>query len=169
MKNLIHTVQDALSFQLQGLYYSEKKVSNDLPECQRQISSPKLLDEIEKYLNTSHGKLQKLERIFNYLMKEPVSRKNDVIAKLLEEIHKTLDITESAHLRDILMIGCIQTINAYKIACYRTAYLFAIELEMDTASDLLQQILEWECETSNSLATLSINEFNKINLAADGM
>jgi ferritin-like metal-binding protein YciE len=57
--------------------------------------------------------------------------------------------------------------NAYKIAYYRSAYLIAVELELDTATDLLQQVLEWEIETSRDLALLAIEEFNqsgKVNL-----
>jgi hypothetical protein len=38
----------------------------------------------------------------------------------------------------------------------------AAELELDTVTDLLQQILEWETATGKSLSTVSISEFNKI-------
>jgi ferritin-like metal-binding protein YciE len=71
-----------------------------------------------------------------------------------------LSATTSPHLRDILAIGCLQNINAYKIAGYRSAYMFAVEMELDTPTDLLQQILEWEIDSSKTLSALAIEEFN---------
>jgi len=38
----------------------------------------------------------------------------------------------------------------------------AVELQMDTPADLIQQILEWELNTCKSLGGLSIREFNNI-------
>jgi hypothetical protein len=34
-----------------------------------------------------------------------------------------------------------------------------VELELDTVTDLLQQILEWETETGKALAALAMDEF----------
>lgn len=163
MKKTIVTLQDALSYQLQGLRYTEAKVKSEFSICAYQITSSELRHEIQKYTDNADNKILKLERIFNYLMQEPGSRKNEVIVKLMDETHQMLAYTISPHLKDILMVGCIQSINSYKISSYKTSYLIAVELELDTACDLLQQILEWELETAKALNTLSIKEFNKIN------
>lgn len=163
MKKTITTLQEALAYQLKGLVYAETKVRDEFEICSQQLTSPELRVEIQRYVGNADNKLQKLDRIFNYLMQEPRSRKNEVVARMIAETHHLLDLTSSGHLRDILMVGCIQSINAYKIAAYRTAYLYTLELELDTAADLAQQILEWELETSKTLATLSIHEFNKVN------
>lgn len=166
MKRTINTLQEALVDQLQGLFYAETKVKDEFQICKQQISSPELKAEIQMYVGDADYKLQKLDRIFNYLMKEPAPRKNGVIIKMIDETHRLLNYTSSPHLRDVLMVGCIQNVNAYKIASYKTAYLFAVELELDTAADLVQQILEWELATSKTLARLSIHEFNKVNSSA---
>jgi hypothetical protein len=81
---------------------------------------------------------------------------------MIDETQHLLTYATSPHLRDILMIGCIKNINAYKTAIYQMSYLIAVELEMDTPADLIQQILEWELSTCKSLAGLSIREFNNI-------
>jgi ferritin-like metal-binding protein YciE len=165
MKNIIHTLQEALAYQLKGLIYAETKVRDEFEICSHQITSPELKAEIQRYVGNRNYKLQKLDRIFNYLMQEPGLRKNEVIARMIEETHYLVSLTSSGHLRDILMVGCIQNINAYKIASYKTVYLYTLELELDTAADLAQQILEWELETSKTLSALSIHEFNKVNSA----
>lgn len=163
MKRTMNTLQETLADQLQGFLYSESKVKSEFQTCKQKITSPELKTEIQLYVGDADNKLQKLERLFNYLMQERAPRKNEVIVEMIEETHRLLSCTPSAHLRNILLVGCIQNINAYKIASYKTAYLFAVELELDTAEDLLQQILESELATSKTLATLSIHEFNKVN------
>jgi ferritin-like metal-binding protein YciE len=160
MKTKINSLNDALAFMLQGLYFTETRLKEEFPSCCSDITSRKIRSEIERYTGSADNKMLKLERVFNYLMTEPLSRKNDAIKELMNETHQMLSATTSPHLRDILAIGCLQNINAYKIAGYRSAYMFAVEMELDTPTDLLQQILEWEIDSSKTLSALAIEEFN---------
>jgi ferritin-like metal-binding protein YciE len=132
--------------------------------CFRDYISLKTSKEIQNYVESAEDKILKLERVFNYLMKEPLSRPNAAIIELVEETHQMLASNGSPHLRDILTIGCVQNINAYKIATYRSAYMFAVELELDTATDMLQQVLEWEMDANKALSALAIEEFNQTQL-----
>lgn len=161
MKSHIHTLQDTLTFQLQGLYYAERKIRDDFEERSRELTSAKLKEEMIKYIDGADSRLLKFERIFNYLMVEPEARKNKAVMNLLEETQEMIDTTDSPHLKDILMVSCLQNLNAYKISSLKSAYMFTVELEMDTASELLQQILESELETGKALSSLAIEEFNK--------
>lgn len=160
MKATINSLNDALAFVLQGLHYTETQLKYEFLSCCSAVASPRIRHEINNYVSSADNKLLKLERVFNYLMVEPVTRPNKVISELISETHKMLASTTSPHLRDVLSIGCLQNINAYKISNYRSAYMIAVELELDTATDLLQQVLEWEVETSKVLSTRSIEEFN---------
>jgi ferritin-like metal-binding protein YciE len=161
MKTKINSLHDALTFLLQGLYFTETKLREEFPVCCSDITSTRIRNEIDNYTSNTDNKLLKLERVFNYLMKEPLTRTNEVVIGLMAESHQMLASTTSSHIKDFLSIGCIQNINAYKITNYRSAYMIAVELELDTPTDLLQQILEWEVETSQALTELSIEEFNK--------
>jgi ferritin-like metal-binding protein YciE len=161
MNTSIKSLTDALAYILQELYYAETKLIEELPRYYSRVTSIRLNQEIEKYTRSSNNKLLKLERVFNYLGKENLSRPNEAINGLLTEIHKVLTATTSTHLRDILCIACIQTVNAYKIAGYRSAYLFAVELELDTATDMIREMLDWEIQTCKILAVIAAEEFNK--------
>ncbi len=160
MKTKINSLNDALAFLLQGLYYTETRLKEEFPSCCSEITSRKIQREIDNYTGSADDKMLKLERVFNYLMTEPLSRKNAAINDLMNETYQILSATTSTHLRDILAIGCLQNINSYKITGYRSAYMFAVEIELDTATDLLQQILEWEIDSSKSISALAIEEFN---------
>lgn len=157
-------MNNALAFLLQGLYFTEIKLKEEFTSYCRKITSPKIRNEIENYIQNAGNKISKLERVFNYLMKEPVTRPTTVIGELVNETRLMLASTPSTHLRDIVTVGCVQSIVGYKIANYRSAYMFAAELELDTATDLLQQILEWEMNTGKALSALAIEEFNNIQL-----
>jgi ferritin-like metal-binding protein YciE len=161
MKHHFHTLQDTLVFQLQGLYYAGEKLKDEFAGCSGEITSITIKAAIDTYIDYSDASHAKLERIFNYLMQEPEGRRNIPLVTLLTETKELLSYTDSPHLRDILMISCLQNINSYMVASLKTAYMFTVELELDTASDLLQQMLEWELETGKSLAKLAIEEFNK--------
>jgi len=161
MKTIIHSTNDALTYLLQGLYYTEAKLKDTLPGCFAAISSARIRDEFSNYVDSSANKLLKLDRAFNYLMTDQVTRRNDAIHQLMLEMHHILEATPSPHLRNILSVGYLQNINTYKISCYRSAYLFAVELELDTVTDLLQHIFEWEVESSKVLSQLALEEFTK--------
>jgi ferritin-like metal-binding protein YciE len=163
MKRTINSLQDAFAYQLQGLFYAETKVRDEFNACSHQITSSELKAAIKEYIDNADSRLLKLERVFNYLMEETATRKNEVIIKLIEETHHILKYTMSSHLKDILLVGCIQNINAYKISSYKSAYLFAVELELDTATDLIQQILEWELEAAKAFNAQSVLNFNVLN------
>ena len=163
MSKEIKTLQDALAYELQGMVYAEKKLKHEFHSCRNYVTSAEVRNVIEEYVDNADNVNMKLDRIFNYLMVEPVARRNEVINKLIDETQHLLTFTTSPHLKDILMIGCIRNVNAYKTASYQTSYLMATELDMDTPADLIQQILELELNTGRSLSCLSIHEFNKIN------
>lgn len=162
MNKSIGTLQDALSYQLQGMLNAEDRLGNELKICSHQITSPEVKELIQSYIDNTENNKLKLDRVFNYLMIEPVPRKHEVIKKMLDETQHLLTCVSSPHLKDVLMIGCVKNINAYMVATYQTSYLMAVELEMDTPTDLIQQILEGEMNTDKSLSGLSIREFNKI-------
>lgn len=161
MKQYFHTLQDTLVLQLQGLYYAGEKLKDEFASCAGEVTSIKIKDAIDKYIDCSDESLVKLDRIFNYLMQEPEGRKNRPLVNLLAETKELLSYTDSPHLKDILMISCLQNINSYMVSSLKTAYMFTVELELDNASDLLQQMLEWELEIGKSLSKLAIEEFNK--------
>lgn len=154
MKNTIQTLEDALAFQLQGLYYSEAKILSEFKNRCPELESEAIANNIRTYSLSAADKTLKIERIFNYLMKEPLSRKNEVIQAMIHETHLMLNSAASPSLRDTLVISCLQNINAYKLSSYKTAYRLAEELGVDPVCDLLQQILEWEYQASEDLANV---------------
>lgn len=160
MKVNISTLGDALAFRLDELLDAEKKLKASMLNCLDKVSSNPLKQELKAYEKSCVNKIQNLERVYNYIMKEPTESKSKVIDRLIENTKDILKSPLSNEIRDVLLISCIQTINHFKIAGYKTAVTFARELELETGADLLELILHWEMETEKNLSSIAVNEVN---------
>jgi ferritin-like metal-binding protein YciE len=166
MNKTIKTLHDALAYHLQRLLYAERKIREEFKPYSHHISSDNVKGVTQGYINNANNVELKLDRVFNYLMLEPIAVKNEIIDKMVEETQHLLTYTSTSYLKDILMIGCIKNINAYKTASFQTAYLMALEMELGTPADLIHQILEWELAMGKQLYVCSIHEFNTLNDSA---
>jgi len=163
MKQELNSLQDAARYQLQRLYGIETRMREEFEVCATNVTSQEVQKEIRKYNEIVDSKLLKLERALSYLSEVPKVRDIRLISDLIAETHYLMDRTSSHYLRNILMISCLQNINSLKTSAYRAAYLFLVELELDTAADSIQEILNWELKTQDTLKDLLITEFNRSN------
>ncbi len=150
MKSLA-SLNDALIYLLKGLYDGEVILQQAIPACIKNVTSEALKNELNRYKEDSYDKVLKLERVFNYLMTQPGGKRNVVLKKMINDTNSMLSTTSTAEVKDIILASCIQSINCYKIAGYRTAMAFAIELQLETVPDLLHEILELEKQTSHAM------------------
>ncbi|WP_276370247.1 DUF892 family protein [Chryseolinea sp. H1M3-3] len=160
MKRLSN-LNEVLAFQLEGLYDAEKKLQHAIPACSEGVTLNVLKDIINKYGEQAAEKRTKLKRTFGYLLVEPFKRKNKVIDTMLKDTHYMLEHAASDSLRQVVLLACFQSINHYKMAGYNAALAFAIKLNLDTVSDLLHEILEWEKETNAILTKIAFEELHQ--------
>lgn len=163
----IKSVDDALTYLMEVLYYSEIKIRDELTHYRIHILDRELHKAVDELIRDCDDNMLKLERIFNYLMQEPVLQRSGVTDELLKETRHMLSLVKNSNLREIVVIGCIQNIHAVKLAQYRQAYLLATELDLDTIVDLVQQIVENENFSNNSLSDIYTHEFNKYRKATN--
>lgn len=157
-KKYLNTLNDALAFQLNNMYYAEQKLGPEIALCCRFTDFIHLQSEMDKYIEQSSYKMSKLERIFNYLMEEPGGQPNPIIDKMLEDTHAVLRMAGSARLRDVMLTSSLLAINHYKTGVYSCAQLIALELEIETVSDLLAEIVHWEKDTHKSLSRIALEK-----------
>lgn len=157
-KKYLNTLNDALAFQLNNMYDAEQKLRHEIALCCRYTNFIHLQNEMDKYIEQSSNKMTKLERIFNYLMEEPGGQTNCIIDKMLEDTHTVLKMASSSRLRDVMLTSSLLAINHYKLGVYSCAQVIALELEIETVSDLLAEIVHWEKETNKSLSKIALEE-----------
>lgn len=159
MKNVIVKLEDILSLELQCLNDGEKILKEEIKTILPFTESETLKSILMKYAESSDHKRLKLERMFSYLMEEPSSKANTVMSKLLEETLLRARHSLTEKIKNLALISGFQLINHYKIAAYKTALMYSLELELDTVADLLHQIIEWERKTERELTELSNKTF----------
>lgn len=168
MKKAITKLEDVLALDLQSLYASEVTLKKKIGGIISATDSQQLKEILKKYAESSDHKRLKLDRMFSYLMVEP-SEVNTTIAKLLDESQHRAKHIVSDKIKQLVLISDFQQINHFKICCYKTAMMYALELELDTIVDLLHQIIEWESKTEKALSDLCVKEFNKCSKAQSGL
>lgn len=157
MKQLT-TLNDILAYQLRGMYDAEQKLGTEVPPCCSCANFIHLQKEIKKYIEQASYKIIKLERIFNYLMAEPTGHHNPIIDKMLKDINSIAASVESPRLRDVMVTSSLLAINHYKMGVYSCCQLIALEMEVETVSDLLAEIVNWERETNRALSRIALEE-----------
>ena len=162
MKTSIVNLNDALAAYLQKMRCVEKSFKMDYHDSLKELSSVEIKNEMKKYIVSCDENALRIERMHNYLMVEPVTGNSEVYKKLILETNEIIHATKEPHLISILFIGCLEAIIGYKISCYRTAYMIAVELELDTVTDLLEACLEKEVSARKAFSLLVISEFNGI-------
>lgn len=160
MQPAISNLTEALAYQLNDLYDAEKKLQEAIPSCLDKVKSPSLKQELKQYGESCRDKLAKLERVYNYLMKEPGDNRSKVMDKLIENTKGMLASSMTNEMKDVMLTACLHTINHYKIAGYSTALIFAEQLELDKAVDLLSEILGWEREKHSGLLNVAVYDVN---------
>jgi len=165
MKKAITKLEDALALELQSLYDGEMSLKEKIEEANRDTDCIELKEILKKYAESSDHKRLKLDRMFSYLMVEPSSQGSTIIGKLLDETVQRAKHTLSDKIKTPILISGFQQVNHFKIASYKTALQYALEVDLDTVADLLQQVIEWERKTEKALADLCVKEFNKCSVA----
>lgn len=160
MKVHAANLQDALAIRLDDLLDAEDQLRHAIPRCLSKVASPSLHRELSAYAESCDTKMQKIQRVYNYVMREPKQVRNNVIERLIANTQDTLKSPLSDEMRDVLMISCLQTINHYKLAAYKSVLTFAGQLELTTAADQLQEIIQWESQTEHNLAAIALHEVN---------
>ncbi len=155
----ITELKDVLSHGINLLYNGEKQLKLALADCIELPASAKLKDLLVHYLQQIDDKLLKLQRVFNYLMEEPSTRPNKVMDKMIAETHQMLDVSSPA-VKDAVLVSCIRSVVSYKIAGYKIARTFAMELEMGVVTELMDEILTWEKEAERELEKIAVLEVN---------
>jgi len=156
----IATLNEALTYQLKGLYDAEIALQKAIPECVLHVKSVQLKSTLHKYEESTNDKILKLERAFNYLMTDPKGRRNAVLRRMINDTHEILDLTSSEKLKEVMLASCFQSLNQYKMANYKTSLAISVELQLEIVSDLLHEILVWEKGTSDALSKITAESIN---------
>lgn len=151
---------------LKDIYYAEKQIAKSLPKMAKAAKSPKLKAAFEKHREETEGQIQRLEQVFELIGKPARGKTCDAILGILEEGKEIMDEYKGAPALDAGLVSSGQAVEHYEICRYGTLKQWAIQLGMRDAAKLLDQTLQQEKKTDESLTTLAEAA---VNAAAEGM
>ena len=155
------TLQDLLLLKLGSLLDIETQLVKALPKMAKAANEQKLRDAFIEHLEETEAHVERIEQAFENIDSVPKKMKVEAIRGLIEDADWIGKSAKNPAARDALLVAAAQCVEQYEIASYRSACAWARLIDRDEIADLLQQTLDEEEETNETLAELAENTINE--------
>src|ERR1700732_4521154 len=145
---------------LKDVYFAEKQILKALPKMAKAASSGKLRAAFEKHHDETEGHVERLEQVFDLIDKPARSKTCDAIQGILDEGKEIMEEYKGTHALDAGMLAAAQAVEHYEISRYGTLKQWAEQLGMRDAVRLLDQTLQEEKKTDETLTSLAEADVN---------
>jgi ferritin-like metal-binding protein YciE len=145
---------------LKDIYYAEKQILKSLPKMAKAAASAQLRAAFEKHHDETEGQIGRLEQIFELLDKPARGKKCDAIEGILDEGKEIMDEYKGASALDAGLLAAAQAVEHYEISRYGTLKSWAGKLGMNEAVRLLDQTLNEEKKTDDTLTKIAETAVN---------
>jgi ferritin-like metal-binding protein YciE len=156
-------INDLFLDTLKDIYFAEKQILKALPKMAKAASSDKLRAAFEKHHGETEDQVERLEKIFELIDKPARGKTCDAIQGILDEGKEIMEEYKGSEALDAGMLAAAQAVEHYEISRYGTLKQWAQQLGMKDAVRLLDETLQEEKKTDESLTSLAEAA---INLAA---
>jgi ferritin-like metal-binding protein YciE len=154
LKDLFHET-------LKDIYYAEKKILTALPKMAKAANSEELRAAFEKHEAETEEQVNRLEQVFE-AMEQPAKGKTcDAINGIIDEAKESMKEFKGSPALDASLIAAAQAVEHYEISRYGTLKTWAGQLGMDDAVELLEETLEEEKNTDETLTKLAESAVNE--------
>jgi ferritin-like metal-binding protein YciE len=140
---------------LKDIYYAEKQILRALPKMAKAATSDKLRAAFEKHEGETEEQVVRLEKIFELIDKPARGKTCDAIVGILDEGKEIMEEYKGTEALDAGMLAAAQAVEHYEISRYGTLKQWAQHLGMKDAVRLLDQTLQEEKKTDESLTSLA--------------
>lgn len=155
------TLEDLFHDTLKDIYYAERKILKALPKMARAASSEKLKAAFEKHKDETEGQVERLQKVFEIFGKRAQGKTCEAIEGLVSEGEEIMDEFKGTAALDAGLVSAAQSVEHYEIARYGTLKRWAEELGMKDAAKLLDETLQEEFKTDESLTKLAESAANQ--------
>jgi len=166
----LENLQDALEDMIKDLYNAEKQLTKALPRMAKAASSPELKQAFQDHLTVTEEQVTRLEEVFRELDMPVRGKHCPGMEGLLEEGKEVLDQQKegSPAAIDAALIAAGQKVEHYEISAYGSARAFAELLGHERVAELLEETLDEESETNETLTRIAEESVNPEALKTNG-
>jgi ferritin-like metal-binding protein YciE len=151
---------------LSKMYYAEQRIAKALPKMQAAAQSADLQAAFETHLDETMMQIDRLQQVFELLGEQAIAKTCPVTDALVQAGDQTVATYQGSSAIDAALIAAAQGVEHHEIAQYGSLCSWAVLLEMDDASDLLNQSLTEELATDDALTDLADTSINEAALRA---
>jgi ferritin-like metal-binding protein YciE len=145
---------------LKDVYYAEKQILRALPKMAKAAGSDKLRAAFEKHHGETEGHVERLEKVFELIDKPARGKTCDAIQGILDEGKEIMDEYKGSEALDAGMLAAAQAVEHYEISRYGTLKQWAQHLGIKEAVRLLDETLQEEKKTDETLTSLAESTVN---------
>lgn len=145
---------------LKDIYYAEKQILKTLPKMAKAAQSDKLQAAFLKHQDETEGQIERLEQIFEMLGKPARGKKCDAIEGIIDEGKEIMDEYKGTQALDAGLLAAAQAVEHYEMSRYGTLKAWALKLNMPKAAKLLDQTLNEERKTDETLTKIAETAVN---------
>ena len=154
---------------LKDIYYAERKILKALPKMARGAQSEQLKAAFEKHRDETEGQIERLQQVFEIIGKRAMGKTCDAIEGILAEGEEILEEYKDTEALDAGLIAAAQAVEHYEITRYGTLKRWATLLGYADAARLLDETLQEESKTDESLTALADATANAKAQGADAV
>jgi ferritin-like metal-binding protein YciE len=146
--------------ELKDLYSAEKQILQALPKMASKTRNEELRRAFEAQAQETERQIERLDRIFEMLDKNPRGKKSKGMEGLIEEGKEILQEDMEPEVQDAALLSAAQKIEHYEIAGYGTVRTYAQLLGEGEQARLLQQTLDEQGNADKKLTRLAESSIN---------
>jgi ferritin-like metal-binding protein YciE len=151
----VETIEELFVDELKDLYSAEKQITKSLPKLAKAATAPELKDAFESHLDETFGQIERLDKIFEMLGRNPRGKTCNGMKGVLEEGAEVLDETDEGSVRDAALISAAQRVEHYEMAGYGCVREYATLLGQQEIAQLLDETLAEEKAADSKLGELA--------------
>lgn len=160
------TLQDLFFDELADMYDAENRIAKALPKMAAAAKGEDLKTAFADHAKETQGHVAKLEKVFGYFGKKARRKTCEATVGLLKEADEIAAEFKGSPALDAALIAAAQKVEHYEIASYGCLREWALVLENEKSSDLLQEILEEELAANQALTENAEAEANEEGVGA---
>lgn len=149
------SLEDLFEEQIADLYDAEVRITKALAKMAASAELEELKTAFNTHLRETEVQVERLERVFEQLGKEPRRETCAGIKGLITEGSEMISAYGDGGARDAGLIAAAQRVEHYEMAGYGTARSLAEHLGHKEAARLLQQTLDEEMKTDKLLTAIA--------------
>ncbi|NOJ42036.1 YciE/YciF ferroxidase family protein [Bradyrhizobium australiense] len=154
----IKTMEDMFLHGLEDIYYAERQITKALPKMIEKATNRDLSAGLKSHLEETNTQIERLEKVFQKLGKQPKAADCPAIDGLIKEADTiTAEIDDNAVL-DAAIVAGAQAVEHYEIARYGTLIAWAEELGHDDVVRFLTTNLNEEKAANTKLNTVALRK-----------